>query len=112
MKRSRVAAALLLVLGTAPGTLVRTSTPIENAGPLLAEPLTIPQSAEQSGVVFDAGFALVALLLGVLIGGVGGDSGRDVLGDQFVDAIGVGPRDVAELVVERLENVLDSGIYS
>jgi len=54
VKRSRVAAALLLVLGTAPGTLVRTSTPIENAGPLLAEPLTIPQSAEQSGVVAEA----------------------------------------------------------
>jgi hypothetical protein len=31
--------------------------------------------------------------------------GRDVLGDQLVDAVGVGPRDVAELVVEGLEDV-------
>ena len=56
-------------------------------------------------VVLDAGVLLVRVLLGVLVGRVGRDSCRDVLGDQLVHAVRVGPRDVAELIVEGLEDV-------
>ena len=41
----------------------------------------------------------------VLIRAVGGDARRDLLGDQVVDPVGVGPADVAELVVERGQDV-------
>ncbi len=56
-------------------------------------------------VVLDPGVLLVGVLHGVLKGGVGGDLGGDVLGDELVDAVGVGPGNVAELVVEGLEDV-------
>ncbi len=55
--------------------------------------------------MFNAGLALVPLLLCVLVGRVGSDLGRNLLGDQLVDPIGVIPGDVAELVVEGLDDV-------
>lgn len=64
MKKSRVAAALLLLIAISPGTLVRTATPIEDAGPLVANPLPIPQSAEESGVVVEAVWEIEAQGIG------------------------------------------------
>jgi hypothetical protein len=52
--------------------------------------------------VLDAGVLFVRVLLRVLVGGVGGDAVRNVFGDELVDAVRVGPLDVAELIVERL----------
>ena len=60
-------------------------------------------------VVLDAGVLLVGVLHGVLVGLVGGDLRRDLLGDQPADPVGVGPGDVAELVVEGLEDVARAG---
>jgi hypothetical protein len=50
--------------------------------------------------VFDFGVLPVRILLRVLIGGVGRDLVGDVLHDEAVYAVPVGPGDVAELVVE------------
>ena len=58
----------------------------------------------QGLVVLDSGILPVRVLLGILVGRVGGHPGGDLLCDQLVDAICIGPRDVAELVVERLQN--------
>ena len=55
--------------------------------------------------MLDAGILLVRVLLGVLVGRVRRDSVRDILGDQLVDTVGVGPGNVAELVVEDLEDI-------
>lgn len=48
---------------------------------------------------------LVGVLPRVLVGLVGRHPAGDVLGDELVHPIGVGPRDVAELVVERHQDV-------
>ena len=61
--------------------------------------------SQQSGIVFDPCFALVALLHGVLIRFVGGDFGWNLFRDQLVDPILVVPRNVPELVVEGFEDV-------
>ena len=55
--------------------------------------------------MLDPGVLLVGVLLRVLVGGVGRDPVGNVLGDEAVDAVRVGPGDVAELVVEGLEDV-------
>ncbi|KUK56519.1 MAG: hypothetical protein XD80_1883, partial [Synergistales bacterium 53_16] len=51
-------------------------------------------------VVLDAGVLLVGILAGILVGGVGRDPCRNLLGDQFAHPIGVGPENVAELIVK------------
>src|SRR5437773_995052 len=56
----------------------------------------------------DAGILLVVVSLGVLIGPVGCDLGGDFLGDQPLHAISVSPRDVAEVVVEGLDDVRET----
>ena len=56
-------------------------------------------------VVLDPGVLLVGVLLRVLVGRVRRDLRRNFLGDQFSDAVGVIPGDVAELIVEGLEDV-------
>jgi hypothetical protein len=58
--------------------------------------------------VLDAGVLLIRVLLSVLIGRVRGHAARNVLRDQLVDPIGIGPRYVAELVVEGLEDVREA----
>jgi hypothetical protein len=59
----------------------------------------------QGAVVFDACVLGVAVALRVLIRLVGCDAAWDVLGDEPLHAVRVGPVDVAELVVERAQDV-------
>ncbi len=76
---------------------------------LLVEFGVIPEYSDhhlgQRLVVLDARVLAVGVLLGILIGRIGRDLRRNVLGDQPVDAVRIGPGDVAKLVVERLEDV-------
>ena len=55
-------------------------------------------------VHLDPGVLGVGLPDGVLIGGVGGDGGGELLGDDAADLIGVFPVDVAEEVVELADD--------
>src|ERR1022692_2396563 len=62
--------------------------------------VVLQDSAHDSGqgfVVLDAGILGVVVLHGVLVGAVGGDSGRDVLRDQALHPVGIGPGDVPPL---------------
>ena len=59
-------------------------------------------------VVLDPRVLLVGVLLGVLVGPVGRHAFRDVLRDESVDAVAIGPGDVPELVVEALEDVREA----
>ena len=47
----------------------------------------------------------IGIVLGVLVGGVGRNPAGYVLGNQAVNSVGVGPGDVAELIVERFDDV-------
>ncbi len=64
--------------------------------------------ARQRLVVLDAGVLLVGVLLGILVGRVRCHASRNVLGDELADTFGVGPGDIAELVVEGLDDVRES----
>ncbi len=55
--------------------------------------------------MLDAGVLPVGVLHGVLVGLVRGDLGRNLFGDDLADLVAVLPVDVAELVVERLQDV-------
>ncbi|AEP13506.1 hypothetical protein Cabther_B0508 [Chloracidobacterium thermophilum B] len=55
--------------------------------------------------MFDAGVLFVRELPSVLVGGVGGNARRNFLGNEFAHPIGISPRNVAELIVERLDDV-------
>ena len=59
--------------------------------------------------MLDARVLAVGVGLGDLIGGVLGQFDGDVLADDLADAVGVGPGDVAELVVEGLEDIRFDG---
>lgn len=65
----------------------------------------VDHDALQRGVVLDPGGFLVVVLHGVLVGGIRRYLGRDLLGDNLADLVAVFPIDVAELVVERLDDV-------
>lgn len=56
-------------------------------------------------VVFDAGVLLVGILPGILIGRIGRDAVRDIDGDQLVNPVDIAPGNVAEMLVEGLEDV-------
>lgn len=58
-----------------------------------------------SFVVFDAGILLVIILLRVLVRLICSDARGNVLGNQPVHTIGIVPLDVAELIVERLDDI-------
>ena len=58
--------------------------------------------------MLDPRVLLVGVLLGVLVGSVGRHAFRDVLRDESVDAVAVGPGDVPELLVEALEDVREA----
>src|SRR5262249_45110169 len=53
----------------------------------------------------DASVLAVGVFLGVLVGNVGGHLGRQVFGDHLVHPVGIGPRNVAKLLVEGFEDV-------
>ena len=55
--------------------------------------------------MLDPGGLLVVVLHGVLVGRARYHFGRDLLGDDLADLVGILPIDIAELVVERLDNV-------
>jgi hypothetical protein len=59
----------------------------------------------QGLVVFNAGVLLVRIAHGVLVGFVGSHLHRDFLADDLADFVGVFPLDIAELVIERLDDV-------
>ena len=59
----------------------------------------------QGAVVLDASVLLVGVLPGVHERGVSRDAGRDLLCDETPHAVGVYPRDVAEQIVERCDDV-------
>jgi hypothetical protein len=64
--------------------------------------------ATQRFVVLDAGILFVRVLLRVLISPIGCNAARDLLGNELVHPVGVRPRDVAELIIEDLEDVGES----
>ena len=55
--------------------------------------------------MFDAGILFIGMPASVLIGAVGGNLGGNLFGNQLVHPIRVSPGDVAELVVECLEDI-------
>ena len=59
----------------------------------------------QRGIMLDAGGLPVVVLHGVLVGRVRRHLARDIFGDDLADLVGVLPVDIAELIVERLDNV-------
>jgi len=61
--------------------------------------------AHQVLVVLDAAILPVGVLLGVAIGALGRHPGRDILGDEPLHPVVVLPGNVAELIVERLDDI-------
>lgn len=59
--------------------------------------------------MLDSSILLVRVLFCVLVGLIGGNAPRDVLRDEPVDAVGVGPLDVPDQVIESLQYVGTKG---
>jgi hypothetical protein len=61
--------------------------------------------AHERFIVLDAGVLFIRVLSCVLVGRIDCHAGRDVLRNELVHPVGVRPGDIAELVIEGLENV-------
>jgi hypothetical protein len=55
--------------------------------------------------VFNSGILPIRVLPRVLISRVGCNLGRNLLRDEPMNAVGVGPGNISKLVIESLENI-------